>query len=130
MASSSQAAAGTGAGVGGEGGSWSARSAWALEARASANPCGPVRIRRASSRARLASTVSSTWGRLNPALSNGPLATKRQLLDAHTVLHINKDLLANYGGDVWDESMIRKRSAALVQRAETIWPASPSSMSV
>lgn len=129
MASSSQAAAGTGAGVR-RGRLVVSRSAWALEARALANPCRPVRIRRASSRARLASTVSSTWGRLNPALSNGPLATKRQLLDAHTALHINKDLLANYGGDVWDESMIRKRSAALVQRAETIWPASPSSMSV
>lgn len=69
-------------------------------------------------------------GAIEPGTVKWPWSTKRQLLDAHTVLHINKDLLANYGGDVWDESMIRKRSAALVQRAETIWPASPSPMSV
>jgi hypothetical protein len=48
-------------------------------------------------------------GRLNPALSNGAWAAKRQLLSAHTVLHINRDLLANHGAGDWDESTIRER---------------------
>lgn len=59
--------------------------------------------------------------RLNPALSNGSWATKRQLLAQHTVLHLNKDVLNDYGAREWDETTIRERGKALAERARSIW---------
>jgi hypothetical protein len=61
-------------------------------------------------------------GRLNPALSNGTWDTKRELLSAHTVLHLNKDLLTTHGTVGWDESVIRLRGASLATRVKVIWP--------
>lgn len=61
-------------------------------------------------------------GRLNPALSNGAWAAKRELLQAHTVLYLNKDLLTTDGSDGWDETAIRRRGAILADRAKELWP--------
>lgn len=62
-------------------------------------------------------------GRLNPALSNGPWATKRELLAEHTVLYLNKDLLIGYADRDWDETTINERGKKLAARAKLVWPA-------
>jgi Protein of unknown function (DUF1524) len=69
--------------------------------------------------------VTLVNGRLNPALSNGPWKTKRELLSEHTVLHLNKDLLNGYADREWDETTIRERGKTLAERAKLVWP-SPS----
>ena len=45
--------------------------------------------------------------------------------NAHTVLHINKALLANYSSATWDEATIRARGASLAERVKTVWPPGP-----
>jgi len=62
---------------------------------------------------------------LNPALSNGAWATKSKLLGDHPVLHLNMDLLAEFGSVDWSESTIRERGAALAARVTTIWASPP-----
>ena len=59
--------------------------------------------------------------RLNAALSNDPWNKKRQTLDQHTTLFINKNLLEN-ASDVWDEDTIEERSKHLCEVAKKIWP--------
>jgi hypothetical protein len=61
-------------------------------------------------------------GRLNPTLSNGDWATKRDLLAEHLVLHLNKDLVNGYAERDWDEATIRERGKLLTERAISIWP--------
>jgi len=63
-------------------------------------------------------------GQLNPKMSNGTWQQKREELSAHTVLHLNKELLAAYSGGTWDEATIRSRAETLAARAKTIWPSS------
>ncbi len=60
-------------------------------------------------------------GQLNPKMSNGTWEDKREELSAHTVLHLNKELLAAYSAGAWDEETIRSRGRALAARAKTIW---------
>jgi hypothetical protein len=62
-------------------------------------------------------------GRLNPALSNGSWQTKREMLGAHTVLHLNKELLATYGSVEWLDTTIRERATSLATQVKQIWPA-------
>ncbi len=64
-------------------------------------------------------------GRLNPALSNAPWASKRVTLAEHTVLHLNKKLLSAYKDTDWSESTIRARGSALAQIVKRIWPGVP-----
>ncbi|MBI1886384.1 MAG: DUF262 domain-containing protein [Chloroflexi bacterium] len=59
--------------------------------------------------------------KLNPALSNGPWAVKREELAKHSVLHLNKALLSS-GSGVWDESAIRERGSQLADRFAKAWP--------
>lgn len=61
-------------------------------------------------------------GQLNPKLSNGTWEEKREELSAHTVLHLNKELLAAYSAGTWDEETIRSRGKTLAARALRIWP--------
>jgi hypothetical protein len=61
-------------------------------------------------------------GRLNPSLSNGSWATKRDELAEHTVLHLNKELLTGWADAVWGESAIRERGRILASRAKLVWP--------
>ena len=63
--------------------------------------------------------------RLNPKLSNGPWAHKKETLADHTVLHLNKDLLNNYEDSEWTESTIRERGARLAEVLTRIWSAEP-----
>jgi hypothetical protein len=60
-------------------------------------------------------------GKLNPSLSNAAWSEKRDALTAHTVLHLNKALLAAHG-EGWSEATIRVRGAALADLTKRIWP--------
>ena len=59
--------------------------------------------------------------RLNSSLSNAPWSEKRRTLDKHTVLFLNRDLLAN-APMVWDESAIVERGRRLYRMAIRVWP--------
>jgi hypothetical protein len=56
---------------------------------------------------------------LNPAMSNGAWDTKRDALDEHTVLMLNRAVVAR---DTWDEEAIRQRASTLFEFALQIWP--------
>ncbi len=60
-------------------------------------------------------------GRLNSTVSNGPWAGKREALQAHDVLVLNRDLLKS-AGDTWADDAIRARTARLVDVVLAIWP--------
>ena len=93
-------------------------------------------IRAASNRDRLIHSIGNLTlctGRLNASMSNGPWLSKheesgeietlgkRDELDKHSVLFLNKDLLEN-APDVWDESAIADRARRLCQAAIKVWP--------
>ena len=59
--------------------------------------------------------------RLNPALSNGPWESKREILDEHSTLFLNKNLLAT-APKAWNESAIEDRARRLCQIASRVWP--------
>ena len=59
--------------------------------------------------------------RLNPALSNSPWPKKRAALAEHSVLYLNKMLLAD-AGETWNEDAIRTRSEELFATATIVWP--------
>ncbi|MGH9228619.1 MAG: GmrSD restriction endonuclease domain-containing protein [Acidimicrobiales bacterium] len=62
-------------------------------------------------------------GRLNAKVSNGPwlgVAGKREGLEAHDVLLLNRDLVKR---EAWDDAAIRARSDALAKLIIEIWPA-------
>ena len=60
--------------------------------------------------------------KLNPHLSNGPWASKRQALEKHSVLYLNKDLLEGSTESTWDEDSIHQRSQRLAKLAASVWP--------
>ncbi|MGH3503296.1 MAG: DUF262 domain-containing protein [Nocardioidaceae bacterium] len=62
---------------------------------------------------------------LNPALSNGSWAAKRDKLNEHSVLLLNSTLAKR---ETWDEQAIEEHGAWLVQRLTEIWPGPESSM--
>ena len=59
--------------------------------------------------------------KLNPTLSNAPWQEKRETLNIHTTLFLNKDLLTE-APDVWDEVAIEERAKWLCQAAARVWP--------
>lgn len=66
--------------------------------------------------------------RLNPSLSNGPWsgaagACKRDGLDEHSKLELNRRLLA--GHEDWSEARMEIRADDLFAEARIIWPAAP-----
>ena len=60
--------------------------------------------------------------KLNTSASNGPWERKREALDDHSALFLNKDLL-RYAGDEWDEAAIEERGRRLAELAVAAWPA-------
>lgn len=60
--------------------------------------------------------------KLNTSASNGPWERKREALDDHSALFLNKDLL-RYAGDEWDEAAIEERGRRLAELAAVAWPA-------
>jgi len=59
--------------------------------------------------------------RLNTSLYNRPWEEKREELNDHSVLFLNKNLLDNAPG-VWDEKAIEARAHALAEVAIKVWP--------
>ncbi len=92
-------------------------------------PLGPVQdvLQAQHERERLVHSLGNLTlvnHRLNPALSNGPWAQKQKMLDDHTVLHLNKDLLNGYKDADWTAATIAARGASLAEVVTRIWPAS------
>ena len=56
---------------------------------------------------------------LNPSVSNGPWATKREQILSHSALALNRDLRNEA---VWTEDVINKRSGQLFDAALANWP--------
>ena len=59
--------------------------------------------------------------KLNAAMSNAGLDEKREALDEHSTLFLNKDLL-RHSRRGWDEESIAKRARRLWQAAVQVWP--------
>lgn len=96
-----------------------------------APPAGDDMHEATSQRSRLLHSIGNLTlitGKLNTSQSNGPWEKKRVTLDQHSVLHLNKQLLTEYGSQDWDEAGIRARGIDLATRATRIWP-SASAMS-
>lgn len=64
-------------------------------------------------------------GKLNPAMSNSGWVNKRGALAQHSVLHLNKELLRDWGSSDFDEVGIKARGALLADRFCAVWPAAP-----
>lgn len=58
---------------------------------------------------------------LNSSLSNAPWEEKRETLNGHAVLFLNKDLWTN-APEVWDEDAIKTRARRLFLAAAKVWP--------
>src|SRR5947207_12368192 len=66
-------------------------------------------------------------GKLNSKVSNGPWlgkSGKREGLEGHDVLFLNRELLKTCG-DQWNDEAIRERTSELVERIIRIWPVPP-----
>jgi hypothetical protein len=61
-------------------------------------------------------------GTLNPALSNGSWATKRDALQLHSGLALNKEITNR---ETWDEAAISQRAQLLAGLARLEWPGPP-----
>ena len=61
-------------------------------------------------------------GRLNAAASNGPWQRKREALEEHSVLMLNRVLLAESKDVVWDEEVILDRSRRMAAQVAAVWP--------
>ena len=59
--------------------------------------------------------------KLNSRQSNGPWSEKREELDKHSTLLLNKQLLQN-APHSWDETTIRERTKELGETIAAIWP--------
>ena len=66
-------------------------------------------------------------GKLNSNLSNGKWIEKREKLNKHSSLFLNKTLLDD-APDVWDEAAIKRRSQFLVEKVLKIWPSAEAFM--
>ncbi len=60
--------------------------------------------------------------RLNSALSNASWEQKRKTLASHSTLFLNKTLLNDSEGKIWNEEFIQSRSKRMVELVAEIWP--------
>ena len=82
-------------------------------------------------RNRLVHTVGNLTlidGRLNSESSNAPWEDKREKLKEHSVLHLNKRLLDDYGNLTWNEQRIQARSQQMAALIVDVWPGPDSSV--
>ena len=61
-------------------------------------------------------------GRLNSAVSNAPWERKRETLNEHSVLYLNRYLLSESEGIAWDEQMILDRNKRMAELVCKVWP--------
>ncbi|MCD4671796.1 MAG: DUF262 domain-containing HNH endonuclease family protein [Anaerolineaceae bacterium] len=84
-------------------------------------------LKRVSERDRIKHTIGNLTlitNKLNPSLSNGPWAKKKQGLQDHSTLFLNKILLSKFGDSSFSEKEIKERSQELAQQVCSIWPIS------
>ena len=60
--------------------------------------------------------------RLNASLSNAPWDRKRKVLEEHTTLKMNYDLIDELNGAAWNEEAILARSARMARIVTNVWP--------
>lgn len=65
--------------------------------------------------------LTLTSKKLNSSLSNAPWDKKREGLDEHSILRLNRTLL-NDAPDAWDEAAIEERARRLCATAIKVWP--------
>lgn len=83
-------------------------------------------------RNRLVHTIGNltlVTSRLNPALSNAPWEEKQATLDKHSVLLLNRELLATYAAEAWTEKTIVARSLQMAKLVAEAWPGPDQSLS-
>lgn len=81
--------------------------------------------RRIDTRERLKHTIGNltlVTGKLNPALSNSPWNEKRDGLQEHSTLFLNKHLLKTWGAGPFAEEQIMERGLELAGLAIQVWP--------
>lgn len=96
--------------------SWSTH--WPLE--------GEVTVERQLARERLLHTIGNLTlvnPKLNVKLSNDSWEEKKRLIEANSVLHMNKALLDHHGEVQWTERSIAERGAQMSGLIQAIWPA-------
>lgn len=84
---------------------------------------GPELSERVRARNSIVNTIGNLTlitGTLNSSVSNGPFSVKMPELRAFTALALNREL---HEFELWDESTIRRRGAALFELACIIWVA-------
>lgn len=59
--------------------------------------------------------------KLNPSISNAAWDDKREAVQEHTVLRLNKHLVTNWP-DEWNEDTIAERGEWLAKQASEVWP--------
>jgi hypothetical protein len=82
-------------------------------------------LERVNERERIKHTIGNLTlitNKLNPALSNGPWSKKKQGLQEHSTLFLNKILLSKWGNSSFTEKEIKERSQELAQQICSIWP--------
>lgn len=62
--------------------------------------------------------------KLNSKVSNGPWSTKREHIQEHDLLALNKEILA-MGQSSWTEAMIQERTSRIIDALIKIWPTPP-----
>ncbi len=61
-------------------------------------------------------------GPLNTMVSNGPWNQKRETLEKHGILMLNRELLAESKDVMWDEDFIVDRSKRMAKLVASTWP--------
>lgn len=82
---------------------------------------GPELSERVRARNSVVNTIGNLTlitGALNSSVSNGPFSVKLPALKAFAALALNREL---HDFELWEESAIRRRGAALFELAGTIW---------
>jgi hypothetical protein len=65
--------------------------------------------------------LSLVTKRLNPSVGNSAWEKKRAALNAHSILHLNRDLVRDHV-DYWNEELIDRRGAELAELIVKHWP--------
>jgi hypothetical protein len=90
------------------------QSNWPLD-----DPDDVAAAQRRNAHVNLLGNLTLVTGPLNAAMSNGPWPVKREGLDEHSVLLLNRELVRL---QQWGESEIAARGAALTEAITEIWP--------
>jgi hypothetical protein len=91
--------------------SWQAH--WPID-----DPDDAAAVQRRNAHVNLLGNLTLVTGPLNASMSNAPWGSKREALEDHSLLLLNRDLVKQAA---WDEASIHARGAALVDALLGIW---------